>query len=237
MPRNEPVTDVSAVVLDVNETISDTRPMAAAFERVGAPAHLATLWFGCVLRDGFALTAAGSPGDFEELARGGLRVQLEPLLPSDDLDRSVDELMATFAGLGPHPDVAPGLRALAERGLVLVTLGNGPASTARTLLERANSDDVHETLSVDDAGAWKPAPQAYAYALSRLGTVPSSTVMVAVHPWDLDGAARAGLRTAWLNRDGRPWPAYLRAPDLEVDRLDALAPLLQVSGSSAPSGA
>jgi 2-haloacid dehalogenase len=40
--------------------------------------------------------------------------------------------------------------------------------------------------------------------------------MVAVHPWDIDGAARAGLRTAWLDRTGAGYPAHLTPPDRTV---------------------
>ena len=52
--------DPSVVVFDVNETLSDMSPMARRFADVGAPEHLAKLWFATLLRDGFALTAARS---------------------------------------------------------------------------------------------------------------------------------------------------------------------------------
>lgn len=48
-------------------------------------------------------------------------------------------------------------------------------------------------------------------------------VLVAVHPWDIHGAARAGLRTAWINRDARPCPAYFRRPDFATRGIAALA--------------
>ena len=54
--------------------------------------------------------------------------------------------------------------------------------------------------------------------------------MVAVHPWDLDGAARAGLRTAWVDRTGAPYPGWCRAPDHVVPGLDLLADALGASG-------
>jgi len=44
--------------------------------------------------------------------------------------------------------------------------------------------------------------------------------------WDLDGAARAGLRTAWVDRTGAPYPAYCRPPDYRVPRLDLVADAL-----------
>ena len=50
--------------------------------------------------------------------------------------------------------------------------------------------------------------------------------MVAVHPWDLDGAAAAGMRTAWIDRDRLPWPDSFRAPDLRVQSFEELAEAL-----------
>ena len=78
-------------------------------------------------------------------------------------------------------------------------------------------------LSVEDAGVWKPAPGAYAYAADRCGVDVADLMLVAVHPWDVDGAARAGLRTAWVNRTGSAYPAHFRRPDVEVASLGQLA--------------
>lgn len=65
-------------------------------------------------------------------------------------------------------------------------------------------------MSVEDAGAWKPAPAAYAHAARRCGVDPAQMLLVAVHPWDIDGAARAGMATGWVNRSSRPYPGYFR---------------------------
>jgi 2-haloacid dehalogenase len=48
-------------------------------------------------------------------------------------------------------------------------------------------------------------------------------LLVASHPWDIDGAARAGLRTGWLNRTGNAYPAHFRAPDYTARALTGLA--------------
>jgi len=62
----------SVIVFDVNETLSDISPMTQRFADVGAPEHLARLWFATLLRDGFALTAAGASRPFAELGVGAL---------------------------------------------------------------------------------------------------------------------------------------------------------------------
>lgn len=70
---------------------------------------------------------------------------------------------------------------------------------------------------------WKPAPGAYAYAARMCATDPTDMILVAVHPWDIDGAARAGLRTCWINRKDDPYPAYFRPPKITVTALPELA--------------
>ncbi|WP_434620449.1 hypothetical protein [Arthrobacter sp. A5] len=49
----------SVIAFDVNETLSDMSPIGVCFGEVGAPEYLAKAWFASLLRDGFALAAAG----------------------------------------------------------------------------------------------------------------------------------------------------------------------------------
>jgi len=113
------------------------------------------------------------------------------------------------------------LRAAGHR---LATLSNGAAEVAAGLLGRAGVRDQFEALlSVEDAGAWKPARAAYLYAADRLRVRPAEATLVAVHPWDIDGAARAGLRTAWINRTGAAYPAHLTSPERTVRTVGELA--------------
>jgi 2-haloacid dehalogenase len=216
------------IAFDVNETLSDMSPMAARFEAVGAPGHLAAGWFAGLLRDAFALTVAGENPSFAELGADGLRVALAGASLNRPADEAVEHVMAGFAELAVHPDVPVGIAELHELGIRLVTLSNGSASVARRLLTDAGLDHAFESfLSVEQAGIWKPAPGAYAHALTTCQVDPADAMLVAVHPWDIDGAARAGLSTAWINRKDSPYPDYFRQPDLEAASLSQLAEQLR----------
>jgi 2-haloalkanoic acid dehalogenase type II len=129
----------TVVVFDVNETLSDMSPMAERFADVGAERHLAKLWFATLLRDGFALTAAGSSEAFARLGEGVLR----QVLADVDLDRGSDDavahVMAGFGSLALHPDVVDGVTALRASGLRLVTLSNGSTKVAEALFDAAGS--------------------------------------------------------------------------------------------------
>jgi len=221
-PRLPPV-----ILFDVNETLSDMSPMARRFVDVGAPGHLAATWFASLLRDGFALTAAGSTAPFAQFGTGVLRTSLGGLPLNRSVDEAIEHIMGGFDELTVHPDVLDGIPALAALPTRLVTLTNGAASVAQRLFERAGIGEHFERLlSVEDAGIWKPAPGAYAYAAQQCSVEPIDLMLVAVHPWDIDGANRAGLGTAWINRTGATYPDYFTPPTLEATSILHLAQLL-----------
>jgi 2-haloacid dehalogenase len=207
------------LVLDVNETLSDLSHLRRGVESAGIHWTVVDLWFAQVLRDGFALAALGERAGFADIAGHTLRT-----LAPDLEDEVVAGFVSAFGNLPLHPDVAPGLRSLVANGVPVVTLSNGSSSVAESLLERAGVRDlVGQVLSVETAGVWKPAPAAYAVALDATGVPAAEAAMVAVHPWDLHGAAAAGMQTIWVNRHGRTYPDFFTAPDLTVSSFEQLA--------------
>ena len=211
------------VVFDVNETLSDMTAIAGRFEEIGAPAHLAPLWFTTVLRNGFALSTTGRPATFSQIGDAVLRELLAPVALDRDLDSAVAHVLEGFMDLPVHPDVAAGVRDLWRTGHRMVTLSNGSAEIAERLLTNAGIRDVVETcLSADDAGAWKPDRRAYDLAARFCGVPLTRMVLVAVHPWDIDGAARAGMGTAWVDREGVGYPPHFTPPQHVVSGIGDL---------------
>ncbi|MEU0222557.1 HAD family hydrolase, partial [Streptomyces sp. NPDC006265] len=102
------------------------------------------------------------------------------------------------------------------------------ADTTRAVLDRAGLTDCFEAhLDVHGAGGrWKPAAEAYAYAVRAVGVAAGAVMLVSVHPWDIDGAARAGLATAWLRRGRDPYPTSLLTAEREADGVADLARML-----------
>lgn len=216
------------IVFDVNETLSDLRPLADAFAGVGAPGHLADQWLCSVLRDGFALSIGGTCPDFADLGRAVLAALLSGHDLRCDPESAVEQIMTVFAGLPMHPDVAPGIRALHANGVRICTLSNGGTALADAMLTKAGVRElVDPLLSVRDAGAWKPMPAAYQYAVGVTGVAAGDLMLVAVHPWDCDGALRAGLRSAWINRTGAPYPPVFTRPEISCPSITALAAQLR----------
>lgn len=220
------------IVFDVNETLSDMSPMGDRFAEAGAPAHLAKLWFATLLRDGFAVTAAGGNATFGDVGAEALRGLLAGAGIEADPETVVERVMAGMAGLGLHPDVPDGVRALRAAGYRLVTLTNGSTQVAEKLVGTAGLRDQFERLlSVEDAPAWKPARAAYDYAAGVCRVAPEQMLLVAVHPWDIHGAAHAGMGTVWVNRSRASYPGYFTAPDYTVTSLEELPEALRAPGA------
>ncbi len=216
----------SVIVFDVNETLSDLSPLGARFVEVGASASAAPLWFASLLRDGFALTAAGDNPPFAGVARELLLSQLSQAALNRSVDEAARHVMDGFARLELHADVASGVDRLQQDGFRLATLSNGAAAVADRLLSDGNVRECFERLlSVEDAEAWKPSPKAYHYAASALEVPVEELLMVAVHPWDVDGALRAGLQAVWVNRFGASYPAIFSDPTYTVTSIEDIAEL------------
>ena len=219
--------NLTVIVFDVNETLSNMSPMADRFADVGAPGLMARVWFAGLLRDGFALTVAGTNEKFATIAAQSLHENLTGLSLNRSVDEAVDHILHGFASLALHPDVAGAVRTLAASGLRLVTLSNGSTQLAETLFRAAGiREEFDMLLSVENAPGWKPLRAAYEYAADVCGVEVGRMLLTAVHPWDIHGAALAGLRTAWINRAGATYPGYFTAPDITVSSLDELASIL-----------
>ncbi|MBT2501205.1 haloacid dehalogenase type II [Curtobacterium sp. ISL-83] len=220
--------DLPVIVLDVNETISDLSALAPAFEAEGVPSSLAQARFAATLRDGFALMITGDTRSFTDVARAvlvGLLSQTDTL--HRRADDATDAILTAFAELPPHDDIADGIAALASAGHRIVTLSNGSASNAQALLERAGvAHSIERCIGVEDTSMWKPHPEAYLRGLEIIRIAPGDAVLTAVHPWDLHGARRAGLRTAYVDRNGTPWPGAFTPADFTVHTLVDLPALL-----------
>lgn len=217
----------SVIVFDVNETLSDLSSMGQRFADVGAPEWVAKLWFASLLRDGFALNAAGATERFSAIGEGALTTVLAGFTLNRHPLEAVEYIMSGFLELPVHHDVVEAVEALSSMGVRLVTLTNGSTTVAERLLARAGIHGHFERLlSVEEAGVWKPAPGAYEYAARMCSVDPGEMLLVAVHPWDIDGAGRSGLRTAWINRQSGLYPGYFLAPEYSASTLTDLAEMI-----------
>lgn len=130
------------------------------------------------------------------------RIILDGLLSRFGLDglseAEKDHLNRAWHRLAPWREAAAGLKRLKKK-YVIATLSNGNVALLTNMAKHGGLpwDCV---LSAELFGHYKPDPEAYQGAARLLGLRPDEVLMVAAHKDDLDGAARAGLRTAFVTR-------------------------------------
>lgn len=117
------------------------------------------------------------------------------------------------------PDALDGLRRIAAH-VPVAALTNGNADLAAIGI----GEHFRFELTAREYGAPKPDAGLFLEACQRLGLAPGDVLHVGDDPQvDIAGAARAGLRTCWIDRGLHGWPEALSAADLRVTSLTELA--------------
>lgn len=215
----------TTVTFDVIGTLFSLDRLREALRSRGAPDRALELWFAQSLRDYFAFSHAGGYVPLKEVLTAALPRALGPLGVELDPDEA-KAVMGTMAELDPGPGAREACTLLSDGGCTLVALSNGSVEATTGLLERAGMRDAFAAVrSCDEIEVSKPAGAAY--AMAREAAAGGELWMVAAHAWDIAGARRAGLRTAWVSYvEGEYLPAY-PPPDIEADDLaDAARRLL-----------
>ena len=122
------------------------------------------------------------------------------------------------------------LRALRPKYRLAVVSNFDYTPTALGMLRDAGVVDLFDTIIVSDAVGWrKPRPEIFELALQQVGVAPGDALFVGDRAdIDVAGAQAMGMPAAWVNRDRKPLPPGIAAPDYEIRDLGELGPILGV---------
>lgn len=196
------MSEIRAVLLDLYDTLvwSDWPVMRAELEerlRVGE---------ADLIRAFVATRPARSIGTFGS-AEGDLRAVLAEagLDPDPELVRELtQERVERFLLTGVHlwEDSIPTVRALRARGVSVALVSNCDHST-RPVVERLGLvDEMDAVILSFEVGVAKPDEGIYLAALERVAATPDAALFVDDQAGYCDGAARLGIATRLLIRDG-----------------------------------
>lgn len=217
-----------AITLDLDDTLW---PIAPVIERAEAALHDWMLAHAPntaarypvaamrALRDAVALANPQLAHDFTAQRKLSLAHALT------DSGHDAELVEAAFAAFHAarnqvdfYPDVCLALDRLAAHA-PLAALTNGNADLAQIGLQQRFAF----SLGAREHGSGKPDPGIFHAACARLGFAPSDVLHVGDDPeLDIVGAARAGLRTCWINRRAQRWEHPDVSPDVSIEHLGAL---------------
>jgi FMN phosphatase YigB (HAD superfamily) len=194
----------------------------APFERIKAAFYAADE--ACYARDDMRGASLGDLMDFH------IGVQLARLGLSDR--RLRDRLLATF--LRRSEEALAGSRLVLERLAISFRLGvisNFYGNVERVLADAGFAPLLAVVVDSSALGLWKPDRRIFRYAVDALSARSDEALHVGdSYERDVEGAHRAGLRTAWLaGETEREPPGDPAAADFRIRALADLPGLLEGS--------
>ncbi len=217
------------IFFDVNETLLDLQSMKKSVgEALGGREDLLPLWFSTMLHYSLVDTTTERYHHFGEIGVAALMMvaQINGIDISEEDAKTA--IVTPLRSLPAHPDVKEGLRALKEQGYTLVSLTNSSNKGVQTQFENAGLTEFFDRrLSVEDIKKYKPHLDAYKWAADQMGVKPEDTLMVAAHGWDTAGAKAAGMKAAFIKRDGKVMYPLAIPADFIVNDVVELATILK----------
>lgn len=236
---------VDAVLLDLDDTLVDTRAAFVAAVSAVASTHLPEL---PAERHGEVAERwiADVGGHFRAYTRGEISIGEQRRRRADDLqsrfgggpldDAAFAAWFATYdaafrSSWSLHADATALLDTLEAAGCPVGALSNSSRELSVAKLDRLGlAARLPLLASPEDLGYGKPDPRVFHLACRRLGSAPERTAYVGdERDVDAEGAAAAGLVGIWLDRAGpagRPVDGILVAQSLtDVPRLVDLGAL------------
>ena len=218
---------IRALVFDAYGTLFDPFAVKTRAEELfpGNGEALSRLWRAKQLEYSWLRTIMGRYENFWKITEDALVFACRALKVSCDADQRT-QLMQVYLTLPAFPEVKPALEKLAH--LPLSILSNGTPEMLTPLVAANGMTHFFKNIfSVDSLQMYKPRPEVYQQAATKL-VVPRETIgFVSSNYWDIAGATSFGFRTYWLNRNSVAPDELSIAPAATLANLSELPALIE----------
>ena len=191
---------IKAVFFDMNETILNLSLLKENFAKSFDVDYVLKYWFTKLLHTSTVTGIMDEYKDFGELAA----VVLENIFYENGKELTQEtksDILGSFRKLPAYDDVAEALKILRQNKIRVIAVSNSSLAMIQEQLTNAGIIDLFDAYySVDSVNKYKPFKDIYLYAAQKENISPEEVVMVATHDWDLFGAKKAGLTTAYIRR-------------------------------------
>lgn len=217
---------LKALVFDAYGTLFDVHSVIRRCEQLwpGKGERISQLWRSKQLEYTWQRSLMRRYEPFSLVTRAALEYSCE-VLGAALGPKEADSLMRDYLELAAYPDVTAALEKLSA--LHLAILSNGSPDMLDPLVKNRSLERVFAAvISVDELKVYKPAPEVYALAVSKLGVSAEEIGFVSSNCWDAIGAKSFGFTTYWINRGGAPVDRLGFAPERQLNSLGELPSVL-----------
>lgn len=208
---------IRGVILDMDGTLVDTNE-----------AHAQT-WVDALNAHGFAVTL--------EIVRPLIGLGGDKLLPrltgqtkDSDLGKAISQDRSDrfekdcLPHVKPFPRVGELVDRMHDAGLTVLIASSSKRDHLEALVDKAGlKGKLDGVVSASDVEESKPDPDVIEAALAKLGLPASQAIMIGDTPYDIEAAARVGVRTIAFRSGGWPDAGLTGAIAVYADATDLLA--------------
>jgi len=213
---------IKAVFFDMNETLLNLSLLQEQFDKHFDDKYVLKYWFTKLLYSSTIMGIMDEYKNFGELAD----VALESLFFESNktlTNKTKAEILGEFKKLPAYEDVQPAIKLLKDKDIRVIAVSNSSLTMIKEQLTNAGIINLFDSYySVDDVKKYKPFKDIYLSVAKQEGLKTDNIVMVATHDWDLFGAKKAGLRTAYIKRKDVMYHPYYLQPDFKDSNLPNL---------------
>ncbi len=222
---------IKAVFFDMNETVLNLSLLKESFGKHFDDAYVVKYWFTKLLHTSTVTGIMDEYKNFGELAA----VVLENIFYESGkqlTEETKAEILGSFRKLPAYGDVVEALEILRQNNIRTIAVSNSSPVMIKEQLANAGIIDLFDAYySVDAVNKYKPFKDIYHYAAREENVSPEEVVMVASHDWDLFGAKKAGLTTAYIKRKEELFNPYYLRPDIHTaNMVELVREVIKING-------
>ena len=222
---------IKVVFFDMNETLLNLSLLKESFDKSFDDDYVVKYWFTKLLHTSTVTGIMNEYKNFGELAA----VVLENIFYENDKKLTKEtkaEILGSFMKLPAYDDVAEALKTLRQNNIRAIAVSNSSLEMIKEQLTNAGIIDLfHAYYSVDSVKKYKPFKDIYQYVAHEENMFPEDVVMVAAHDWDLFGAKKAGLTTAYIKRKKEIFNPYYLQPDInKTSLIELVQEIIKIKG-------
>lgn len=212
-----------AVFFDINETLLNLGILQVHFDKSFDDKYVLKYWFTKLLHTSTVMGSMDDYQNFGELAG----VVLENVFHESGKPLTKEtktEILGSFRKLPAYDDVPEALKLLRDNNIRTIAVSNSSMEMIMEQLSNAGIIGLFDAwYSVDAVKKYKPFEAIYRYVANHEELSTGDIVMVATHDWDLFGAKKAGLTTAYIQRKKEIYNPFYLQPDISRANLIDLA--------------
>ena len=191
------------LIFDVNETLLDMSPIKIRVNDLAGSVHAFKDWFSLLLHYSCIESITGNSIAFGTIGKSALKMVLQEYQKEVN-EAEMDVILSLMSTLPAHKDVHEGLEMFRHAGYTMVALTNGSLELVQKQFDYAGISPFFDRIfSVEVTGKFKPHPDTYLHVLDQMQIPANKAMLLAAHAWDILGAQRVGIQTAFVSRSGR----------------------------------